>query len=665
MGGVKGAGGRGLIWGCIEARFWVLTLVLGLLVAGPGALAGTSGTSEVLRLEFGDASDALATDSSGNGNDAALLNGATSDGNSLGLDGIDDVAVVDHSPSLSFGNQITVSAWVRRASSQAGWRAVVSRQLATGQQNQFHLGFYRGNARFGITTPSGSTWVEGQTLPVNQWVYLTGVYNGSSIRVFANGALQASRAKTGAITASTRPVLVGGNANGGDPLDATESLAGWVDEVRMHAQALSSSQISSAMGTEPPEPTPLPEPSPRVLSLLFDEVSDSLTMDSSGNDNDAHLRNGAASNGYNLSLDGVDDFAGVADSPSLDFGAGLTLTAWVQRTASQPWWRSLVSRQQDTGTLNQFFLSLYNGAPRFGVNTSSGDAQIALASAAPVGEWIHLAGVYDRSSMKLFVNGVRKASLPKTGRITASSRPVLIGADANGTDPLGVNQHLSASLDEVHLYNRALTQTEVAAHALHLPDDGTDPDRHGPVLDPIGAKKVEQQTPLTFNVTASDPDGDVVTLSAADLPTGASFTPSTGQFSWTPAANQVGKHPVTFTATDPGGLSDSEKVTITVTGPDSATSLTVVRTQEVVKASGKVTPNHPDHLGLPVKVALLKKKDGSWEKLRAKAPTLTAAGTYKTRFAKPNPGIYKVRAMFTSSPRYEKSKSVVRFKITN
>lgn len=84
-----------------------------------------------------------------------------------------------------------------------------------------------------------------------------------------------------------------------------------------------------------------------------------------------------------------------------------------------------------------------------------------------------------------------------------------------------------------------------------------------PVLDPIGNKTVDEGSTLSFTVTGSDPDGDSIVLSATDLPSGAVFTPGTGNFSWTPDSTQSGNYPVTFTATA-GGLSDSETITISV-----------------------------------------------------------------------------------------------------
>jgi hypothetical protein len=88
-----------------------------------------------------------------------------------------------------------------------------------------------------------------------------------------------------------------------------------------------------------------------------------------------------------------------------------------------------------------------------------------------------------------------------------------------------------------------------------------------PVLNPIGNKTVSEGQILSFNVTASDPDGNALTYSAPNLPAGATFDPVTQKFSWTPTYNQTGNYSVTFTVTDngaPNSESTSETITITV-----------------------------------------------------------------------------------------------------
>ncbi len=92
-----------------------------------------------------------------------------------------------------------------------------------------------------------------------------------------------------------------------------------------------------------------------------------------------------------------------------------------------------------------------------------------------------------------------------------------------------------------------------------------------PVLGSVGNKSVYTEDSLTFIVSATDPDGDTITYSAAGLPSGATFANHT--FSWTPSNSQAGSYDVTFTASD-SQTQDSETITITVTADTSAPTVT-------------------------------------------------------------------------------------------
>ncbi len=94
------------------------------------------------------------------------------------------------------------------------------------------------------------------------------------------------------------------------------------------------------------------------------------------------------------------------------------------------------------------------------------------------------------------------------------------------------------------------------------------------VLTVPSAQTVDAGNLLIFSVSATDPDADdTITLSATDLPPGASFDPDLGSFVWTPSNDQgPGVYRVTFIAVEPGvqGFSDTKTVTITVSQPASS-----------------------------------------------------------------------------------------------
>ncbi|MBI3996332.1 MAG: S8 family serine peptidase [Candidatus Omnitrophica bacterium] len=121
---------------------------------------------------------------------------------------------------------------------------------------------------------------------------------------------------------------------------------------------------------------------------------------------------------------------------------------------------------------------------------------------------------------------------------------------------------------------------------------------HPPVLQPIGNQTVVAGQLLSFTVTASDPDGDALTLSATNLPAGSSFDPSTGLFSWTPSSSQAGTYPGVHFEVSDGQFTDAEDMTILVLPPPSSPPvLALIGNQTVVTGqllSLTVTASDPD-----------------------------------------------------------------------
>ncbi len=89
----------------------------------------------------------------------------------------------------------------------------------------------------------------------------------------------------------------------------------------------------------------------------------------------------------------------------------------------------------------------------------------------------------------------------------------------------------------------------------------SNPDNPTPVLQKIGNKSVNVNVILTFDVNATDPDGEPITYSVQNLPRGATFINQT--FSWTPSYTQAGNYQVRFIASD-GNSQVYETITFTV-----------------------------------------------------------------------------------------------------
>jgi hypothetical protein len=97
----------------------------------------------------------------------------------------------------------------------------------------------------------------------------------------------------------------------------------------------------------------------------------------------------------------------------------------------------------------------------FGSCTSSG-AWKFLDSAQPIptSTWTHVAGTYNGSTLKVWINGVLSASRSVAGRTCSNNEPLAIGAKNLPSKGL-LEAFWDGQLDEVRIYNRALYASEI------------------------------------------------------------------------------------------------------------------------------------------------------------------------------------------------------------
>ena len=84
-----------------------------------------------------------------------------------------------------------------------------------------------------------------------------------------------------------------------------------------------------------------------------------------------------------------------------------------------------------------------------------------------------MALTYDGATLRLYVNGTQVATPAATGAIQTSANPLWIG----GNTPYG--EYFQGLIDEVRVYNRALTQAEIQAD-MNTPIAPTAPDTTPP-----------------------------------------------------------------------------------------------------------------------------------------------------------------------------------------
>jgi glucose/arabinose dehydrogenase/chitodextrinase len=308
--------------------------------------------------------------------------------------------------------------------------------------------------------------------------------------------------------------------------------------------------------------TGLPPAPGLVASYGFDEGAGTAATDSTGNSNHGTI-NGPTWTigrfGQALSFDGTNDRVTVPDSSTLDLTNGMTLEAWVKPTVTGTAWKTVLFKHRNNNATNMVYV-LYGNR-----NTSVPNAEITVGtsvkaangpsgSGLPLNVWSHLAATFDNATLRLYVNGTQIASLATAGPIATSTGDLWIGANNIWSE------WFSGAIDEVRVYNRALTATEIQTDMTRAAAPDNDPPAIVSTTPVDGATNVPVAGALTATFDEAMNSGTINTstfqlrdASNALVPATVTYDSLTGRATLTPSAALAFDSP--YTATVKGGAS--------------------------------------------------------------------------------------------------------------
>ena len=196
-----------------------------------------------------------------------------------------------------------------------------------------------------------------------------------------------------------------------------------------------------------------------VAAYGFEEMSGGQIIDASGNANNGTVSGATriATNffGRALKFDGKDDWVTVNATSKLNLTTAMTLEAWVFPTTTSGVQDILIKEGSNVDIYNLYARN-WRGRPESNAFLG-GTNRVAEGTALPANVWTHVAGTYDGTTLRLFINGVQTASTPISGPIATSTGPLRIGGNSLW------GEFFQGYIDEVRVYNRALTQPEIVA----------------------------------------------------------------------------------------------------------------------------------------------------------------------------------------------------------
>ncbi|HVK25043.1 MAG TPA: LamG domain-containing protein [Actinokineospora sp.] len=335
-----------------------------------------------------------------------------------------NLSVADR-PSLNPAQALTVSAWVNATSwpAQIYQGSIIAKDTWAGGNGGYVL---RGGAggRISFAIVAGGTWSElttTATAAAGGWHHVAGVYNGTTMKIYIDGVEQATKNQTGGLTASAVPVVIGNC-----PSDNTRKFTGDIDEPRVYSRALSAAEITTAY---------------------------QATSGTAGTQDPAIVLRVPTNNGAVVTT---------ADATKLNPTQRITASAWVNATSwpTEIWRGSIIAKDSwSSGNKGYVLRGGAGGRVSFAIVVGGAWTDLLTTATVPTGGWHHVAGVYDGATMKIYIDGVERASRTLTGALTPSTgTSVLVGGC-----PSDANRTFVGTINEARVYDRALTATEITA----------------------------------------------------------------------------------------------------------------------------------------------------------------------------------------------------------
>ena len=164
--------------------------------------------------------------------------------------------------------------------------------------------------------------------------------------------------------------------------------------------------------------------------------------------------------GKAMEFDGVNSQIEVPNDDVLNIEDAVTVEAWVNPSSYND--LSAVAQKwgDDTGR-RQYLLCFVVDKVSFYISGSGVTwPSAAGTSSVPTDEWTHIAGTYDSTAIKVYINGQLDAETANNEGLFASDVPVWIGGYGPNAD-FGSNRHFPGVIDEVRFWKGALTEAEI------------------------------------------------------------------------------------------------------------------------------------------------------------------------------------------------------------
>ena len=196
-----------------------------------------------------------------------------------------------------------------------------------------------------------------------------------------------------------------------------------------------------------------------VAAYGMEEGTGTTVGDSSGQHNTGAATDTTWTTGKHgtaLSFNGSSSWVTVPHAESLRLTNALTLSAWVRPAANNNWRTVLMKELAEGGSYGLY--SSNGSVPQSWLQMAENGEEVKGESALPLNQWSHLAVTYNGSTASLYVNGTLLNQEPIAGDLVDDGGVLRLGGNS-----VWPSEFFSGRIDEVRVYNRAQSATEIQA----------------------------------------------------------------------------------------------------------------------------------------------------------------------------------------------------------
>lgn len=413
----------------------------------------------------------------------------------LAFDGADDFVSTNANLGIT-SNTFTIETWLKPDGIQSDYSGIITMRVSGTGTGLIFRG--NNNTVAYMWNNDYHYWNSGLTAPAGQWSHIALVVEADKATIYVNGVAAVNSAAHGTFSFGA-PMYFGT-----DPVTTTRGIKAVMDEARIWNRALSKGEIVQRMhqqlqGTQ----------NGLLAHYTFNNSNNPVLSDQSGNGWHATLNNfalsGTASNwvaqtavvpavpqpvisggvisctgpgsttlavsgaaGGAVSVSGTSasnpGYVSIPDNSTLDFTNAFTLEAWINpsnyATNANNYGNGVVSKNRDAGI--GYAIGILPDGKLFGMLNNGSSNQAAVSSGAvPLNTWSHIAGVFNGTSMTIYLNGTQVGQATFASMSLAnSSQPLTIGS----MGPVLGDWLFNGKIDEVRVWNTTRTQAQITAN---------------------------------------------------------------------------------------------------------------------------------------------------------------------------------------------------------